>query len=86
MKKKNKKIGFVALDSAVVISRSLADLNFGQTVRIVGSNNYTDELIVVPDGESKRYLVHFTQCWPSYLGDRYEDREEQMHENGVYSR
>ena len=80
-KKKNKRYQ----GRATIITRKNPQLNFGQTVTIVGFNEFSDEVIVIPDGEKKKYLIHYTECWPTEYECDYEAREKQLSANGVWS-
>jgi hypothetical protein len=80
MKKKNK----IYQGRATIITRKNPQLNFGQTVTIVGFNEFSDEVIVIPDGEKKKYLIHYTECWPTEYECDYEAREKQLSANGVW--
>jgi len=81
MKKNNK----IYQGRATIITRKNPQLNFGQTVTIVGFNEFSDEVIVIPDGEKKKYLIHYTECWPTEYECDYEAREKQLSANGVWS-
>jgi len=81
MKKNNK----IYQGRATIITRKNPQLNFGQTVTIVGFNEFSDEVIVIPDGEKKKYLIHYTECWPAEYECDYEAREKQLSANGVWS-
>ena len=81
MKKKNK----IYQGRATIITRKNPQLNFGQTVTIVGFNEFSDEVIVIPDGEKKKYFIHYTECWPTEYECDYEAREKQLSANGVWS-
>ena len=80
MKKKN-----IISDRGVIISRKNPQLNFGQTVTIVDWNEFSDELIVIPDGEKKNYTVHYTECWHCQTECDHEDRENQLNKNGKWN-
>ena len=81
MKKKNK----IYQRRATIITRKNPQLNFGQTVTIVGFNEFSDVALVIPDGEKKKYLIHYTECWPTEYECDYEAREKQLRANGVWS-
>jgi hypothetical protein len=81
MKKNNK----IYQGRATIITRKNPQLNFGQTVTIVGFNEFSDEVIVIPDGEKKKYLIHYTECWPTEYECDYEAREKQSSANGIWN-
>jgi hypothetical protein len=81
MKKKHK----VNQERATIITRKNPQLNFGQTVTIVGWNEFSDEVIVIPDGEKKKYIIHYTECWPTEYECDYEAREKQLSANGIWN-
>ena len=81
MKKKKK----INQERATIITRKNPQLNFGQTVTIVGWNEFSDEVIVIPDGEKKKYLIHYTECWPTKDEWNYEAREKQLSANGIWN-
>jgi len=80
MKKKN-----IISDRGIIISRKNPQLNFGQTVTIVDWNEFSDELIVIPDGEKKKYTVHYTECWHCQTECDHKDRENQLSKNGIWN-
>ena len=85
MKKKNKKKNTNHQERAIIITRKNSDLNFGQTVTIVGFNEFSDEVIVIPDGEKKKYCIHYTECWRCEDICDYESLEKQLSKNGIWS-
>lgn len=81
-----KKIKYKKIDQkrATIITRKNRDLNFGQTITIVGRHRLSDEVIVIPDGEKKKYSILFTDCWIIEDECNYEAREKQLHKNDVW--
>ena len=56
----------------VVIDKTHPLLNFGQTVEVVGFDEFTDECIVIPDGDKNRYRIHYESLWPLFRMSEYE--------------
>ena len=80
--KKNKK----TYNRGVIITRKNPQLNFGQTVKVIAFNEFSDELTVQPDGDRMKYNIHYTECWDC---DRMFDSEalnKQLAINGVWNR
>jgi hypothetical protein len=51
-------------EKSVVIDKNHPLINFGQTVEVVGFDEFSDECIVVADGDKNRYRAHYTSLWP----------------------
>lgn len=86
MKKiKYNKIKKIDQKRATIITRKNRDLNFGRTITIVGRHRLSDEVIVIPDGENKKYSILFTDCWIIEDECNHEAREKQLYKNGVWS-
>jgi hypothetical protein len=65
-------------DNGTVITRKHNILNFGQTGEILGFIEHSDELYFKPHGDTKRYLMHYTEIWPQSLAYEYEARNKAL--------
>jgi len=50
-----------------IITRKHPILFFGQTVDILGFNEFYDELVIKPHGDSKMYNIYYKAVWPATL-------------------
>lgn len=71
--------------SAIIITRKNPQLNLGQTVTVVGWDEFSDSLIVIPDGEKKNYIVHYTECWTYEPECNWVGLEKQLSKNGIWN-
>ena len=51
--------------NGTIITRKHPTLFFGQTVDILSYNEFTDELVIKPHGDSKKYYLNFNEVWPA---------------------
>ena len=51
--------------NGTIITRKHPTLFFGQTVDILGFNEFTDELVIKPHGDSKKYNINYNEVWPA---------------------
>ena len=52
-------------ENGTIITRKHPTLFFGQTVDILGFNEFSDELTIRPHGDSKKYSLNFNEVWPA---------------------
>jgi hypothetical protein len=48
-----------------IITRKHPTLFYGQTVDILGFNEFSDELVIKPHGDSKKYNIDYNAVWPA---------------------
>ena len=72
---------------ATIITRKHNVLNFGQTVDIISFNENTDEVVVKPHGDNKKYVLHFKEVWPSYMTEdcEYEQLNKELEALGEFN-
>jgi hypothetical protein len=73
-------------ENGTIITRKHPTLNYGQTVDIIGFNEFTDELTVKPHGDSKKYNLNFNAVWPSSFtaNCRYDELNKQLEMLGEF--
>ena len=62
----------------VIITRNNPHLNFGQTVDVIGFNEFSDDLIVKPHGDRNKYVIHYFECWDCDRSYDYEALNKQL--------
>lgn len=60
-------------EPGTVITRNHSVLNFGQTGEIVAFNEFSDDLVFKPHGDTKKYNMHYTTIWPQSKAYNYEE-------------
>lgn len=72
---------------ATIITRKHPTLNFGQTVDIINYNEHTEEVVVKPHGDTKKYTLHFKEVWPSYMTEdcSYDQLNKYLEQNGEFN-
>lgn len=69
-----------------IITRKHPTLFFGQTVDILGFNEFADELVIKPHGDSKKYNINYNAVWPA-IGTKdcqYDSLNKQLEMLGEY--